>query len=127
MDDLSTIAVAIPLIGATGLLAVAPVFSWRARHLSAIADREALADDLRAIAGVQPFPSATNFLLVRLPVGDAQGVVADLAARGVHVRYFGNPAHGITDCLRVTIGTPEENRIFLDELADALGNGAATS
>ncbi|MDP8968957.1 MAG: NADH-quinone oxidoreductase subunit D [Actinomycetota bacterium] len=37
MDDLSTIAVAIPLIGATGLLAVAPVLPWRARHLSAVA------------------------------------------------------------------------------------------
>jgi histidinol-phosphate aminotransferase len=92
-----------------------------------VADREALAQQLRSIPGVQPFPSATNFLLVRLPVSDAKGVVSELAARGVHVRYFGNPAHGITDCLRVSIGTPEENQIFLNELSAALATGSATS
>ncbi|HEV2109425.1 MAG TPA: histidinol-phosphate transaminase [Thermomicrobiales bacterium] len=92
-----------------------------------VADRDALARQLRSLPGVEPFPSATNFLLVRLPVANAKGVVSALATRGVHVRYFGNPEHGIMDCLRVSIGRPDENRIFLDELSDVLAAEAPTS
>jgi histidinol-phosphate aminotransferase len=85
-----------------------------------VADREALADQLRQVPGVEPLPSATNFLLVRLPVADAGPVVRELARRGVYVRHFGNPAFGIADCLRVSIGTPEDNAIFVEELAAIL-------
>lgn len=83
-------------------------------------DRDRLAADLATLPGVEPFPSATNFLLVRLPVPDAKPLVADLAAHGVHVRHFANPALGIADCLRVSVGTPEQHAIFLGELAAAL-------
>ncbi|MBA2754200.1 MAG: histidinol-phosphate transaminase [Chloroflexia bacterium] len=85
-----------------------------------VADRDALAAGLRSIPGVEPFPSVTNFILARLPVAGAGPVVARLAARGVHVRYFGNPALGLRDCLRVSIGTPAEHAVFLDELQAAL-------
>lgn len=85
-----------------------------------VGDREALADRLRAIPGVDPLPSATNFLLVRLPVDNAGPVVRELANRGVYVRHFGNPAFGIADCLRVSIGTPEDNAVFADELESIL-------
>ncbi len=84
-----------------------------------VADRDALAAGLRAIPGVEPYPSATNFLLVRLPV-PAAPVVARLAARGVFVRRFGRPELGLLDCLRVSVGTPEENATFLQELTTAL-------
>lgn len=86
-------------------------------------DRDALARRLRAIPGVEPLPSATNFLLVRLPVPDAAPVVGALAGRGVYVRHFANPAFGIADCLRVSIGTPEENAIFVNELETLLREG----
>ena len=85
-----------------------------------IADREALAANLRELPGVEPLPSATNFLLVRLPLADAAPVMAALRERGVFVRHFAQPSHGIADCLRVTVGTPEENEIFLNELGDIL-------
>jgi histidinol-phosphate aminotransferase len=85
-----------------------------------VADRDALAQRLREIPGVEPFPSATNFLLVRLPVANAGPVVRELGQRGVYVRHFGNPAFGIADCLRVSVGTPEDNAIFAGELADVL-------
>ena len=81
-----------------------------------VADREILGDRLRQIPGVEPLPSATNFLLVRLPVANAEPVVRELANRGVYVRHFGNPAFGIANCLRVSIGTSEDNAIFADEL-----------
>ena len=85
-----------------------------------VADREILGDRLRQIPGVEPLPSATNFLLVRLPFANAEPVVRELANRGVYVRHFGNPAFGIADCLRVSIGTAEDNAIFADELEAVL-------
>lgn len=86
-----------------------------------VADRDALADQLRELPGVEPLPSATNFLLVRLPVADAGPVQRELAMRGIYVRHFGNPAFGLGDCLRVSIGTTEENEAFLGELEAILG------
>ncbi len=86
-----------------------------------VADREALADNLREIPGVLPLPSATNFLLVRLPVENAAPVIAKLAQRGILVRSFANPVLGIQDCLRVTVSTPDENEIFLHNLEEILG------
>jgi histidinol-phosphate aminotransferase len=91
------------------------------------ADREALANNLRELPGVMPLPSATNFLLVRLPVDDAGPIVQELARRGILVRHFGRPELGIRDCLRVTIGTTEENEIFLAELAAVLSDGRIVS
>jgi histidinol-phosphate/aromatic aminotransferase/cobyric acid decarboxylase-like protein len=36
------------------------------------------------------------------------------------VRHFGNPAFGIADCLRVSIGTPDDNAIFAEQLEEVL-------
>jgi histidinol-phosphate aminotransferase len=91
------------------------------------ADRDALADNLRELPGVHPLPSATNFILVRLPVQDAGPIVRDLAQRGILVRHFGRPELGIPDCLRVTVGTTEENELFLAALADILAERSAAS
>jgi histidinol-phosphate aminotransferase len=90
-----------------------------------VADRDALADQLRELPGVTPLASETNFLLVRLPVDDAGPIVQALARRGVLVRHFGRPELGIRGCLRVTIGTTEENEIFLQALQDVLADGQA--
>jgi histidinol-phosphate/aromatic aminotransferase/cobyric acid decarboxylase-like protein len=57
---------------------------------------------------------------VRLPVEDAGPAIRELARRGVYVRHFRNPDFGIADCLRVSIGTPEDNAIFVDELESVL-------
>ena len=83
-----------------------------------VADRDALAANLREIPGVEPLPSATNFLLVRLPLADAGPVVAALRERGIFVRHFGH--HGLGPYLRVTVGTSEENELFLNELDTVL-------
>jgi histidinol-phosphate aminotransferase len=91
-----------------------------------VADRDALSTRLSEIPGAEPLPSATNFLLVRLPVADAGPVVRELANRGVYVRHFRNPEFGIADCLRVSVGTAEENMAFAEELEAVLAeNGQA--
>lgn len=64
------------------------------------------------------FPSDANFLLFR--VDDALNVYKKLADSGVIVRYRGNEPH-CENCLRVTIGTSEENDQFLSSLIKILG------
>jgi histidinol-phosphate aminotransferase len=81
-----------------------------------VADREALACRLRQIPGVEPFPSQTNFILMKLPVENAKPIVNGLAGRGIYVRYFGDPELQLQDCIRASVGTPDRNAIFAEEL-----------
>ena len=60
------------------------------------------------------FPSDANFLLFRLKK-NAQAVYKKMADNGVVTRYRGAEMH-CEECIRVTIGTPEENRAFLEAL-----------
>jgi len=78
-------------------------------------DREALKTELEKLKGVTVFPSAANFFLVR--VADASATFEALRRQGVLVR---NLHPGVKDCLRVTVGTPDENRILLTALREAL-------
>ncbi|MBW3549430.1 MAG: histidinol-phosphate transaminase [Proteobacteria bacterium] len=78
--------------------------------------RIALADALCA-RGLRVFPSQTNFLLVEC--GDATAAIeAGLLARGVVLRPMSG--YGLPDCLRITVGTREENRRLLDALDEVL-------
>ena len=85
-------------------------------------DREELLRDLALIDGLRVFPSQTNFVLFRTRSRQARAVYEGLKARGVLIKCLdgGDPALG--DCLRVTVGTPEENRGFLKALRDVLGS-----
>ena len=71
-----------------------------------MAERQRMFDRLRAIAGLTVFPSATNFLLLRTEKAAALGEA--LTAAGIGVRCFGNAAR-LKNCLRVSLGTREEN------------------
>jgi histidinol-phosphate aminotransferase len=78
-------------------------------------DRKSLGESLKALKGVSVFPSEANFFLIR--VADADRTYRALKQQNVLVRNL-NP--GIRNCLRVTVGTPEENRILLNALREAL-------
>ena len=78
-------------------------------------DREELKKELVGLKGMQVFPSAANFFLVRVP--DADRTYEALRRQGVLVR---NLHPGIRNCLRITVGTPDENRILLTALREAL-------
>ena len=79
------------------------------------AERERLGSALTALPGVKVFPSRANFFLVRVP--DAERTHEALKRQGVLVRKL-HPA--LAHCLRITVGTPEENRILLNALHEAL-------
>ncbi|MBS1187182.1 MAG: histidinol-phosphate transaminase [Burkholderiaceae bacterium] len=75
-------------------------------------EREQQAAALAALPGVEVFPSSANFLLLR--VANAQRVFEKLIERKVLIRNVGKMHPLLTDCLRVNVSTPEENRQFLD-------------
>jgi histidinol-phosphate aminotransferase len=58
----------------------------------------------------RPYPSASNFILVRTP--DAKGAYAKLLAAGILVRRQDHYA-GLEGCIRVSVGTPAENDALL--------------
>ena len=77
-----------------------------------------LTEGLTAL-GVEWVPSQANFMLVR--TGQVGRVFEELMRRGVIVRPVGPE---FPDHVRVTVGTPDENRKFLDGLAQILdGSG----
>ena len=78
-------------------------------------ERRNLGESLRALKGVTVFPSEANFFLIRVP--DADRAYQALKQQNVLVRNL-NP--GIRNCLRVTVGTPDENRILVTALREAL-------
>ena len=79
-----------------------------------IEERGRLFDALQQLDGVQPFPSASNYILFRLD--DAAVVWQKLYDAGVLVRDFSSSKY-LENCLRVSIGTREENDRFLAALA----------
>lgn len=86
-------------------------------------DREALYGALRELPGVTAYPSRANFVLFRVPAGRGRAVHAGLLARGVLVKCLDGQHPLLADCLRVTVGTPEENAVFLEALRAELGAG----
>lgn len=75
--------------------------------------REELANTLRGM-GFFVHASQSNFLWVRCPKPPAKAIYQELKRRGVLIRYFGHP--NLDDCIRITIGTPEEVGILVREL-----------
>ena len=96
------------------------VFRNRAKFepaIQAIIDERArLLDGLSRIPGVEAFPSDANYVLFR--IANAGAVWQNLFERGVLVRDFSS-APLLEDCLRVTVGTAQENDAFLAALKDA--------
>jgi histidinol-phosphate aminotransferase len=80
-----------------------------------LAERQKLGEALNGLKAVTVFPSNANFFLIRVP--DADRAFQALKQQNVLVRNL-NP--GIRNCLRVTVGTPDENRILVTALREAL-------
>jgi histidinol-phosphate aminotransferase len=84
--------------------------------------REQLIADLALLPGVQPFKSDANMVLVRL-AGDgerAASVFDGMKSRGVLVKNVSKMHALLTNCLRLTVGTADENRQMLQALQQSL-------
>jgi histidinol-phosphate aminotransferase len=71
---------------------------------------------------VQAFPSDANFILFRVARADA--VFAGMKMHGVLIKNLSGSHPSLIDCLRVTVGTAEENGRFLSALEQCLPQAA---
>ena len=86
------------------------------------AERVRMAEQLAALPGVVCFPSAANFLLIRIDRPGLSGteVFERLLARQVLVKNVGKMHPLLENCLRVTVSTPQENAVLLSALQSSL-------
>jgi histidinol-phosphate aminotransferase len=92
----------------------APIFAQQAQTLRE--ERARLQHDLAALPGVQPFPSEANMILLR--VADATKTFEALRARKVLVKNVSKMHPLLANCLRLTVGTPQENTQLLAALKE---------
>jgi histidinol-phosphate aminotransferase len=94
----------------------AEVFAEQAAVLRG--QRERLSRELALLPGVTVFPSQANMILVRVP--DSKRAFEGLKQRGVLVKHIAGLHPLLADCLRLTVGTPEENTLMIRALKESL-------
>ncbi|TMK23169.1 MAG: histidinol-phosphate transaminase [Actinobacteria bacterium] len=87
-----------------------------------VAERDRLAKEMQRVRSVEVFPSAANFLLFRTPA-EGTPLWRSLADRGVLIRDF-STMPGLERCLRVTVGSSEQNAAFVEALRGVLTDAA---
>jgi histidinol-phosphate aminotransferase len=94
----------------------ADVFAGQASQIRQ--EREKLSQALSVLPGVQVFPSQANMLLVRMP--DATKCFEGMKTKGILVKNVSKMHPLLSNCLRLTVGTPEENQQMLAALKESL-------
>jgi histidinol-phosphate aminotransferase len=90
---------------------------WIAEQAAAIrAERIRLESALARLPDVRVYPTQTNFVLVR--VNDANRIFDGLKARRILVKNLHGWHPLLANCLRMTVGKPEENDLLLAALAE---------
>jgi histidinol-phosphate aminotransferase len=121
VDELAKVVLPYHLDAVTqlaGRLALGHADAMAARVEQIVAERERLVAALDALP-VHQWPTGANFILFRPEGASGDAVWQALVDRGVLVRNCASwPRLG--DCLRVTVGTPEENDRFLTAMEDVL-------
>jgi histidinol-phosphate aminotransferase len=106
----------LPALAGELLLSHRDVLEEQTRRI--VADRARLEAALDALPGLTRFPSAANFILVRVP--DGPGTFEALKQRGILIRTFHGSHPLLAHCLRLTVGTPDENERLLEALRTIL-------
>ncbi len=106
----------------TGIAAVRDTaYTAEQRRLNGT-QRDSLTDEVSAL-GWHVYPSEGNFILVDFQTADtAAAMNAHLLARGIYVRDV--KAYKLPQCLRITVGTPEENAAVLEAMAEFMAQAA---
>jgi histidinol-phosphate aminotransferase len=90
----------------------------RGRVDALVRERHRLVAELMRIPYLTVFPSGANFVLVRF-AGDGHALWQRLVEEGVLVRDFSRWPR-LESCVRITVGTPDEDDRLLDALRDAI-------
>ena len=80
--------------------------------------RARLARELSALPGVTVFPSEANMVLVRVP--DSRRAFDGMKSHRVLVKHIAGLHPLLANCLRLTVGTPDENTLMIDALKASL-------
>jgi histidinol-phosphate aminotransferase len=84
------------------------------------AERAVVLSRLNELDGITAYPSAANFILFRTPKNKATEIFLSIKRQGVLIKDLSAQGGLLNDCLRVTIGKPEENTAFLAALRKSL-------
>ncbi len=82
------------------------------------AERGRLQVAMATLPGVTAFPSEANMLLVRVP--DSKLAFEGMKSRGVLVKHIAGMHPLLSNCLRLTVGTPEENDAMIQAMKACL-------
>lgn len=77
-------------------------------------ERERLYDQLKKLDFLIPHKSEANFILCRLLQGELGSVRQAMESQGVFLRYYSDPL--LSNCLRISVGTPEQNDAVVQKL-----------
>jgi len=83
-------------------------------------ERTRLFDALTALDGLTPYPSEANFILARTTPGRAGPIFDALLDHHILIKKLDGAHPLLVDCLRITVGTPEENDALLAALREIL-------
>lgn len=100
------------------LAALGRLDAIRERVAWIVRERQHVWSALSGMSGITPFPSDANFILFKTP-WPGEAVFGGLLGRGVLVRDVSSVPM-LERCLRVTIGSEEENHRFLAALNDTV-------
>lgn len=84
------------------------------------AERSVVFKQLNELDGITAYPSDANFILFRTPENKASEIFLSIKQQGILIKNLSVQGSLLSDCLRVTIGKPEENMAFLAALRKSL-------
>ncbi|MGD8957332.1 MAG: histidinol-phosphate transaminase [Chromatiaceae bacterium] len=99
------------------------VFDHQTRQIRAA--REGLAAGIGRLPGVRVYPSQANFLLLRTPPGLATAWFDGLYERGILIKKLDGTHPLLADCLRLTVGTEQENEALIEALGELADHPAS--
>jgi histidinol-phosphate aminotransferase len=94
--------------------------AWDEQTAAIRAERARLFHALAALDGITAYPSDANFILVRALPGRAGALFQALLDQGVLIKKLDGSHPLLADCLRITVGTPQDNAALLGALEVAL-------
>ncbi|MCK5831189.1 MAG: histidinol-phosphate transaminase [Methylococcales bacterium] len=83
-------------------------------------DRALVLEQLNDFSQIEAYDSSANFILFKTQENQANLIFDGLKERGILIKNLSPQGGALTDCLRVTIGKPKENKMFIDALSEIL-------
>ena len=81
--------------------------------------RDKLLKNMKEINEIRVFESKTNFVLFKVLSGTADDIFQSLLSDKILIKNMTN-APGLKNCLRVTVGSENENKLFIQSLKNAI-------